>query len=64
VAARQADWSMFRPLVRVLKLWKDVQGTGLKSLTVEVLALTNLPEESSRPRALQVGGGPRDAAEQ
>ena len=53
VATRQSDWSLFRPLVRVLKLWKDVQDTGLKSLTVEVLALTNLPDESNRPRALQ-----------
>jgi hypothetical protein len=39
--------------VRVLKLWKDEQDTGLKSLTVEVLALNNLPEEESRPKALQ-----------
>ena len=44
---------MFRPLVRVLKLWKDVQDTSLKSLTVEVLALTQLSVESNRPLALQ-----------
>ncbi|MGO8905455.1 MAG: hypothetical protein ACLQMH_07505 [Solirubrobacteraceae bacterium] len=53
VAARQGDWSSFRPLVRALKLWKDVQDTSLKSLTVEVLALGHLPQESSRARALQ-----------
>jgi hypothetical protein len=53
VAARQGDWSDFRPLVRVLKLWKDVQDTSLKSLTTEVLALKHLPQESSRARALQ-----------
>ncbi len=53
VAARQSEWSLFRPLTRVLKLWKDAQDTDLKSLTVEVLALTNLPVESNRPRALQ-----------
>ena len=53
VADRQSAWSDFRPLVRVLKLWKDEQDTGLKSLTVEVLALDHLPQESSRPKALQ-----------
>jgi hypothetical protein len=53
VEDRQKEWDKFRALVRVLKLWKDVQDTGLKSLTVEVLALNNLPEEESRPKALQ-----------
>jgi hypothetical protein len=52
VADRQKTWDLFRPLVRVLKLWKDVQDTGLKSLTVEVLALDCLKIKSSRPRAL------------
>lgn len=52
VADRQRQWELFRPLVRVLKLWKDVQDTGLKSLTVEVLALYHLPVETNRPRAL------------
>lgn len=52
VADRQKEWELFRPLVRVCKLWKDLQDTGLKSLTVEVLALNQLPMESSRPRAL------------
>lgn len=53
VAERQADWSRFRPLVRVLKLWNDDHDTTMKSLTMEVLALEQMREESSRPRALQ-----------
>ena len=53
VEKRQSTWDEFIPLVRVLKLWKDVQDTGLKSLTVEVLALHHLPSESNRPKALQ-----------
>jgi hypothetical protein len=54
VRERQTAWSGFRPLVRVLKLWNDRRGGGLmKSLVVEVLALENLPEETSRARALQ-----------
>jgi hypothetical protein len=52
VADRQREWELFRPLVRMLKLWKDVQDTALKSLTVEVLALNHLPVGSSRPQAL------------
>jgi hypothetical protein len=53
VAERQGDWPLFRPLVRVLKLWNDDHDTSMKSLTVEVLALDQLREESNRPRALQ-----------
>jgi hypothetical protein len=53
VSERQADWSVFRPLVRVLKLWNDKHDTTMKSLTMEVLALEQLREESNRPRALQ-----------
>ncbi len=53
VKSRQEQWARFRPLVRVLKLWKDVHDTGLKSLTIEVLALHHLPEETSRAKALQ-----------
>jgi hypothetical protein len=53
VRKRQEQWDQFRPLVRILKLWKDAQDTGLKSLTVEVLALNHLPEETSRAKALQ-----------
>lgn len=53
VADKHDRWNLCRPLIRVLKLWKDVQHTDLKSLTVEVLSLDNLPEtESTRPRAL------------
>jgi hypothetical protein len=52
VADRQSVWDLFRPMVRALKLWKDVQDTGLKSLTVEVLALDCLPVATSRPQAL------------
>jgi hypothetical protein len=53
VAERQAEWSLFRPLVRLLKLWNDDHDTTMKSLTMEVLALEQLRDESSRPRALQ-----------
>lgn len=52
VACRHSEWDLFRPLVRVLKLWKDVQDTSLKSLTVEVMALDHLPAEETVPRAL------------
>lgn len=53
VAGRQNDWDQFRPLVRVLKMWNKNSGAGMKSLTVEVLALEHLPEASSRSRSLQ-----------
>lgn len=53
VARRQSEWDQFRPLVRVLKMWNKDSGAGMKSLTIEVLALDNLPSESSRGRALQ-----------
>jgi hypothetical protein len=53
VARRQGEWDQFRPLVRVLKMWNKASGAGMKSLTVEVLALKHLPEASSRSRALQ-----------
>jgi len=53
VARRQAAWDQFRPLVRLLKYWNDANGKLMKSLVVEVLALTCLPAEGSRPRALQ-----------
>lgn len=53
VADKHERWDLCRPLIRVIKLWKDVQDTGLKSLTAEVLTLDNLPEtETTRPRAL------------
>jgi predicted nucleotidyltransferase len=53
VRERQAKWAWFRPLVRVLKLWNDRDGGVMKSLTVEILALNNLPAETNRPRAVQ-----------
>lgn len=53
VRKRQQAWDFFRPLVRILKFWNDCQCKEMKSLTVEVLALGNLPPETSRPRALQ-----------
>jgi hypothetical protein len=53
VADRQQAWDWFRPLVRALKLWNDDKGGPMKSLVVEVLALSHLPVETSRPRALQ-----------
>lgn len=53
VRTRQQEWDLFRPLVRMLKFWNDCCGGEMKSLTVEVLALENLPIESNRPRALE-----------
>jgi len=58
VEDRQQRWDQFRPLVRTLKFWNDTKGIsskegGMKSLTIEVLALKHLPAEESRPRALQ-----------
>jgi hypothetical protein len=52
VADRQADWDLFRPMVRVLKLWKDIQDTSFKSLTVEVMAIGHMPGNLSVPQAL------------
>jgi len=52
VRKRHAEWDLFRPMVRVLKLWKDMQDTSLKSLTVEVLALHHLPAGETAPQAL------------
>lgn len=52
VADRHDNWDLFRPMVRVLKLWKDVQDTSFKSLTVEVMAIDHLPGGLSVPQAL------------
>jgi len=52
VADRHGEWDLFRPMVRVLKLWKDVQDTSLKSLTVEVMVLNNMPVAPSAPQAV------------
>jgi hypothetical protein len=53
VARRQAEWDLFRPLVRLLKYWNDCNGKLMKSLVVEVLALQRLPVETTKPRAVQ-----------
>jgi hypothetical protein len=53
VKRRQEEWDQFRPLVRLLKRWREVQDTDLRSLTVEVLALKHLPKDENRPKALQ-----------
>lgn len=53
VADRQKEWGQFRNLVRVVKMWSEDRNAGMKSLTVEVLALKCLHQESSRGRALQ-----------
>lgn len=51
VAARHAAWPQFAKLVRVLKRWNTDHGGHMKSLTVEILALHNLPV-ADRPNAL------------
>ncbi len=51
VAQRHAAWNQFARLVRVLKRWNADHGSHMKSLTVEVLALTHLPI-ADRPQAL------------
>ena len=43
VAKRHEEWNEFARLVRVLKRWNTDHGAHMKSLTVEVLALTHLP---------------------
>jgi hypothetical protein len=62
VASRQQAWDQFRPLVRVLKMWNTTRDVGLKSLAVEVLALTHLPESSNRPEALRLFFGAAELA--
>ncbi len=52
VLGRHADWNRFVPLVRALKRWNKDVGAGMKSLALEVLALTYLPQDT-RPKALQ-----------
>jgi Second Messenger Oligonucleotide or Dinucleotide Synthetase domain len=52
VAKRQVKWDEFRRLVRILKRWNADHGETMKSLVIEVLALTHL-REASRPNALQ-----------
>jgi hypothetical protein len=52
VLDRRQAWNLFVPMVRVLKLWTDVQDTSLRSLTVEVMALNHMPGDLSAPQAL------------
>lgn len=56
VAVRQSEWSLFRPLVRVLKYWSrqhEDQTGRVKSLVMEVLALDCLQYANNRPAALK-----------
>lgn len=53
VQQRQAEWSQFRAMVRVLKRWRHDCGTDVKSLVMEVLALDYLPRQTNRPNALR-----------
>lgn len=52
VRDRQRDWDLFVPLIRVLKLWTDIQDTSLRSLTIEVMGLNHMPGDLSAPQAL------------
>jgi hypothetical protein len=55
VAKLQAEWAHFRSMIRVLKQWRlliTVEGT-IKSLVMEILALSCLPRSGSRPEALR-----------
>lgn len=51
VAKRHQEWNEFAGLVRVLKRWNTDHGAHMKSLTVEVLALSYLPV-LARPNAI------------
>lgn len=51
VAQRHEQWNEFARLVRVLKRWNSGHGGHMKSLTVEVLALSHLPVDT-RPNAI------------
>jgi hypothetical protein len=53
VAARHASWNRFVPVVRLIKRWTREQSTGIKPLVLEVMALTHLPEASTRGEALK-----------
>ncbi|MDQ3430745.1 MAG: hypothetical protein M3467_00675 [Actinomycetota bacterium] len=54
VEDKQRDWEYFRPMVRVLKDWRDRVSVDppIKSLCMEVLAIECLPPGLTRPRAL------------
>lgn len=51
VARRHTEWNQFAKLARVLKRWNADHGDHMKSLTVEVLALSHLPV-ADRPQAV------------
>ncbi len=53
VKDKQAEWSHFRSMVRVLKDWRLDQGIKIKSLVIEVLALDYLPTDQTRPTAVR-----------
>jgi hypothetical protein len=53
VARLQRAWKHFRPMVRVLKDWRLDQPFKVKSLVMEVLALTCLPTSGHRADALR-----------
>lgn len=52
VLDRHASWSHFVPMLRALKRWNKDKDAGLKSLTIEVLALDALPTDKTRAQAL------------
>jgi hypothetical protein len=56
VQRRHDAWSYYRPMVRVLKDWRldaaEHMTSKVKSLVIEVLALTCLPTKGSRAEAL------------
>jgi hypothetical protein len=56
VQDRHDSWSHYRPMVRVLKDWRldaaDAMTSKVKSLVIEILALTCLPTQGTRAQAL------------
>ena len=56
VAARHAEWNDFARCVRLLKRWNADHGKIMKSLVIEVLALSHLPalraDDGGRPAAI------------
>lgn len=56
VQDRHDAWRHYRPMVRVLKDWRldaaKTMGSEIKSLVIEILALTCLPTSGSRAQAL------------
>jgi hypothetical protein len=56
VRARHDAWGNYRPMVRILKDWRldaaEHMNSKVKSLVIEILALTCLPTQGSRAQAL------------